>query len=50
MLVWYLALDTCCLKAYSVGVKCEAGLSVAEARNIEVGPAKNSFVLLFHTG
>jgi hypothetical protein len=32
MLVWYLALRTCCLKASSVGVKCEAGLAVIEAR------------------
>ena len=43
MLVWYLALDTCCLKVSSVGVKCEAGLSVVEAREYRSWPSKKEF-------
>jgi hypothetical protein len=44
MLVWYLALDTCCLKVSSVDVKCEAGLSVVEARKYRSWFSKEQFV------
>jgi hypothetical protein len=44
MLVWYLALRTPCLKASSVGVKCEAGLSVVEAMKYQSWSSKEQFL------
>jgi hypothetical protein len=44
MLVWYLPLRKPCLKASSVGVKCEAGLSVVEARKYQIWSSKEQFL------
>jgi hypothetical protein len=44
MLVWCLALRTPCLKASPDGVKCEAGLSVVEARKYRSWSSEEQFV------
>jgi hypothetical protein len=44
MLVWYLALKMCCLKASSLVVKCKAGLFVVEARKYRIWSSEEQFL------